>query len=80
MSTKKTKTATRKPGHSLAEFEGRHGGGRIAQLEGALKAQAQERRTIELEAPAPDNTLVFGVIGDTHYGSLYEAKDELAAA
>jgi hypothetical protein len=25
------------------------------------------------------NTLAFGVIGDTHLGSLYEAKDELAA-
>jgi hypothetical protein len=64
---------------TLADFEKQHGGRRIAALEGALKAQAESRHRINLELPCADNSLVFGVIGDTHYGSMYEAKDECAA-
>lgn len=64
---------------TVADFEKKHGGGRIAALEGALKAQAEARHKINLEISCEANTLVFGVIGDTHLGSLYEAKDELAA-
>ena len=73
---KKTTSASRK---TVAEFEERVGGSRIAQLEGALADQAAKRNPIHLEIPGADNTLTFGVIGDTHYGSLYEAKDECAA-
>lgn len=64
---------------TLADFEAQHGGGRIAALEGALKAQAEARHRVHLELPCKANSLVFGVVGDTHYGSLYEAKDECAA-
>jgi len=64
---------------TLADFEAKHGGRKIAALEGALKAQAEARHKINLEIPCADNSLVFGVTGDTHYGSLYEAKDECAA-
>jgi hypothetical protein len=64
---------------TLKDFEVEHGSGRIAQLEGALKAQAQARRRIALELPCDGNSLQFGVIGDTHFGSLYEAKDQLDA-
>ncbi len=64
---------------TIADFEAQHGGHRIAALEAALKSQAESRHKINLEIPTKDNSLVFGVIGDTHYGSLYEAKDECAA-
>jgi predicted phosphodiesterase len=64
---------------TLKDFEDKHGGTRIAALEGALEATAQKRTPITLEVPGKDNTIWFGVIGDTHYGSLYECKDELAA-
>ena len=64
---------------TLADFEQEHGKGKIAALEGALKAQAESRHRINLEIPCSDNSLLFGVCGDTHYGSLYEAKDEAAA-
>jgi len=64
---------------NVVEFEKKHGKGRIAALERALKAQAEQRNRIGLELPVADNTLVFGCIGDTHYGSLYEAKDECTA-
>lgn len=64
---------------TLADFEQKHGGPRIAALEHALKAQAASRHRISLEVPCKANSLAFGVVGDTHYGSLYEAKDECAA-
>jgi len=64
---------------TIADFEAAHGGGKIAALEGALKAQAEARHKINLELPCKSNTLCFGVFGDTHYGSLYEAKDQCAA-
>lgn len=64
---------------TLADFEQKHGGGRIAALEEALKAQANVRNRVALEVESQENTLLFGVVGDTHYGSLYEAKDEFGA-
>jgi predicted phosphodiesterase len=64
---------------TLKDFEKQHGGGRIAALETALKRKAEVRHPISLELPTKDNTLLFGVCGDTHYGSLYEAKDEAEA-
>jgi len=64
---------------TVKDFEQKHGGTKIAQLEAALKVKAEERNPIHLELESPSNTLKFGVIGDTHYGSLYEAKDEAQA-
>jgi hypothetical protein len=64
---------------SLKDFEAKHGGSRIAELEAALKLQAQARHPIHLEVPGNDNTLCFGIIGDTHFGSRYEAIDQLQA-
>jgi hypothetical protein len=64
---------------TLADFEAQHGGSKIAALTQALHAQAETRHKVHLELPSKSNSLVFGVIGDTHYGSLYEAKDECAA-
>lgn len=64
---------------TLKDFEHEHGGPRIAALEKALQSQARARHPIDLELPCRNNTLVFGVVGDTHFGSLYEAKDEYAA-
>lgn len=64
---------------TLVDFEQKHGGGRIAALEEALKSVSDVRNRVHLEIASPGNTLLFGVIGDTHYGSLYEAKDELCA-
>ena len=76
--TKQTKQPERRR-KTIKDFESEHGGTRIAQLESALESQAQRRNPVHLEIPSASNTLVFGVIGDTHYGSLYEAKDECAA-
>lgn len=64
---------------TIKDFETKHGGTRIAQLETALKQTAGRRKKIVLESQRPDNTLAFGIIGDTHLGSLYEAKDALQA-
>lgn len=64
---------------TIETFEQTHGGSRIRELEGALKAQAEQRKRIVTEVPCKNNSLLFGVIGDTHFGSLYEAKDQLAA-
>lgn len=64
---------------TLADFEEKHGGSRIRELEKALTDQAASRHRIAMEIPCDKNSLAFGVIGDTHYGSLYEAKDECQA-
>jgi hypothetical protein len=64
---------------SIGDFEVKYGGSRIAELEAALKQQAQARHPINLEIASADNTLVFGVIGDTHLGSRFEALDPLQA-
>jgi predicted phosphodiesterase len=64
---------------TLSDFEKKYGGSRIAALEEALDQQARRRNEITLEVPEDGNSLLFGLIGDTHFGSLYEAKDELAA-
>ena len=79
MKATKKPQAARKPGRKLLDFEEEHGGTRIAQLEKALEDQAGSRRKINLELPCADNSFVIGVVGDTHYGSLYEAKDEAEA-
>lgn len=62
---------------NLNDFETKHGGSRIALLEAALKAQAEARHPINLELTSSGNTIKFGVIGDTHLGSRFEALDPL---
>lgn len=64
---------------TLEDFEKKEGGSRIATLEAALKSQAAARHPINLELPCEANTIRFGVCGDTHYGSRYEAKDACEA-
>jgi predicted phosphodiesterase len=64
---------------TLGDFEKKHGGSKIAALEAALKQQAAARHPIHLELPSATNILKFGVIGDTHYGSRYEATDAIEA-
>jgi len=65
------------PGKTLEQFEAKHGGGRIKALQGALDTVARTGRRIDLEIPTEDNSIRFGLIGDTQMGSLYEAHDEL---
>jgi len=74
-SKKKTAVETK----TVKDFEQKHGGSRIAALERALEAQATKRHPISLEIPCADNTITFGVIGDTQYGSCYEALDQAHA-
>jgi hypothetical protein len=64
---------------TLEEFETEHGGSRIGQMQAALDAVARKARAVDVEIPSPDNTIRFGVVSDTHFGSLYEALDQLRA-
>jgi UDP-2,3-diacylglucosamine pyrophosphatase LpxH len=64
---------------TLREFETKHGGSRIAALEKQLDEAARKRQKITLEVPAPDNIITIAAIGDTHFASRFEAKDQLAA-
>jgi predicted phosphodiesterase len=66
-------------GKTLDQFEQAFGGGRVRELQKQVRAMAEQRHNIQIEAPKGSNTIRFGVIGDTHFGSLYEAKDELQA-
>lgn len=52
---------------------------RVAELEATLDSIARQRRQVDLELPSKRNTLCLGIIGDTHYGSLFEAADQTAA-
>lgn len=49
---------------------------RVATLEAALDTMARSRRSVDIEVPTPGNTIRFGLIGDTHFGSLYEALEQ----
>ena len=51
---------------------------RVLELEATLETLARQSRQVDLELPTTQNSIVLGVIGDTHFGSLYEAKDELS--
>jgi len=66
-------------GQTLSEFETKHGGGRIKELQATVDALARKRRPVALNVPTQGNSIRFGLIGDRHNGSLYEAKDQLTA-
>lgn len=66
-------------GKTLGQFEQQHGGGRIRDLQSTIDSLARKRRNVILDVPTEKNSIRFGLIGDTQYGSLYEAKDCLAA-
>lgn len=66
-------------GKTLQQFEQKHGGSKVAELQKALEHASKASRNITLEVPDEDNTIQFGVIGDTQYGNVYEAKDECSA-
>lgn len=52
---------------------------RVAELEATLDSIARQSRAVDIEVPTIGNTLRFGLIGDTHFGSLFEATDQLRA-
>ena len=52
---------------------------RVAELEATLDMIARQSRAVDIEVPTDSNSLRFGLIGDTHFGSLYEATDQLRA-
>lgn len=67
-------------GHiDLAAFEAEHGAGKIASMQAALDAVARSQRAVDVEIPTAGNTIRFGMIGDTHFGSLYEALEQCRA-
>lgn len=66
-------------GKSLNDFEKEHGGSKFSELQKKIRSMAEQRHTIGVTVPNKHNTVQIGVIGDTHFGSLYEAKDELCA-
>ncbi|HAM41470.1 MAG TPA: hypothetical protein DCP69_09070 [Candidatus Omnitrophica bacterium] len=64
-----------KPGKTLQQFEQKHGTGRVKELQAVVDAIARQHRTVVLDVPTVNNSITFGLVGDSHYGSLYEAKD-----
>jgi hypothetical protein len=64
---------------TLEEFETEHGGTRIGQMQAALDAVARKARAVDVEISCPSNTVRFGMISDTHFGSLYESLDQVRA-
>ena len=62
-------------GRARIEKQARH----IAELSEALDLMARRQRPYEVPIKGPDNTVRFGLIGDTHIGSLYQRIDALAA-
>ena len=52
---------------------------RVAELEAALDQIARDRNPVSVEIPTGDNTIRFGVGGDTQLGSLYECAEEFRA-
>lgn len=66
-------------GKTLAEFEHVHGGEKVHELTKALDQAMQRRRPITLEMPDDNNTIVFGLVGDTQFGNIHEAKDQFVA-
>jgi len=51
----------------------------ITELSEALDLMARRQRPYEVPTKSPDNTIRFGLIGDTHIGSLYQRVDALEA-
>jgi predicted phosphodiesterase len=69
----------------IKEFEDAHGGSRIKELEAELGAMrtrlaalASDESRITIEE-SESNTILFGVTGDRHFGSLYHTNAPLAA-
>jgi len=52
---------------------------RVAELEAALDQVARARNPVAVDVPTGDNTIRFGVCGDTQFGSLYECAEEFRA-
>ncbi|MCK9601841.1 MAG: metallophosphoesterase family protein [Sphaerochaeta sp.] len=51
----------------------------ISDLSDALDLMARRQRPYEVPVRGKDNMIRFGLIGDTHFGSLYQRADALAA-
>ena len=51
----------------------------ISELSEALDLMARRQRPYEVPVKGPDNEIKFGVIADTHIGSLYQRTDALRA-
>ena len=64
---------------NLREFEEKEGGSRVEQLEKALERAIGKRRELEVDIPSKGNKIKFAVASDLHFGSNYEASDELEA-
>lgn len=64
---------------TLKDFEQQHGGSRIQTLEKALEQAAGKRQDLVVDVPDERNTIQFAVVGDTHFGNIYEATDEWRA-
>jgi len=59
---------------NLKQFEKEYGGTRVAELTKALGSVAEKNANETIvDMPNKDNTFRFGVIGDTHFGSLFES-------
>lgn len=66
-------------GKTLDQFEQTHGQGRLKALQATVDSIARKREKVVLGVPGPKNSLTFGLIGDTQFGSLYEARDAMDA-
>ena len=66
-------------GHTLDQFEQKHGGEKIATLKKQLANATHDNRVLVVDVPDENNVIQFGVSGDLHRGSLFEATAEYKA-
>jgi hypothetical protein len=66
-------------GRTLEQFEQKHGGEKIATLKKQLENATHSQRSLTIDMPDDNNTIQFGVTGDLHRGSLFEAGAEYRA-
>jgi DNA polymerase II small subunit/DNA polymerase delta subunit B len=72
--------------HSLEEFEAVHGQSKIKRLQHdvevekrKVEALAGKKEQVHFVEPSKTNVIKFGLIGDTHIGSLYCRMDLIKA-
>ena len=66
-------------GKNLNQFEKEYGGEHVATLKKQLANAAGHQKTLVVDIPDEKNTISFGVTGDLHRGSLFEATPEYNA-
>jgi len=64
---------------NLEHFEGKFGKSRIAQLEGLLATMQGTHIALPIDVPDENNTISFGMMGDTQEGNVFCATEQKLA-